>query len=71
MKGRRIKAGWNADEVSFTHDELERGGWMGDVGVGRRNPRLGTDKHRKEGGERGSSPGQRPAPGDGFPRGRR
>ena len=50
MKGRRIKAGWNADEVSFTHDDLERGGWLGDVKAGRGNAGFGTDKHREKGG---------------------
>ena len=50
MKGRRIKAGWNADEVSLIHDDLERGGRLRDVGVGGGNPRLGTDKHREKGG---------------------
>ena len=58
MKGRRIKAGWNADKVSFTNDEFERGGWLGDVRVGGGNPRLGTDKHRKEGGGRGTRRGR-------------
>ncbi len=70
MKGRRIEAGLNADEVSFTHDDLEQRGWLGDVRVGCGNARLGTDKHREEGGGRGNRRGSDP-PGNCSPMGRR
>ena len=57
MKGRRIEARWNTDEVSFTHYDLEQRGWLRDVRVGRGNARFGTDKHREEGGVHGTRRG--------------